>query len=275
LKQTFHIGYDNNITFKEGYNLMSGRAVHKEMAKLIDTSEPGLGLPPRLEAKGEKYNTWLKMDFSDTDKQGNFKMKQFTDAYGFKLDEALAKHPIKELRNEDDKISLMESLQKGNRQAVTFLINGKEEKRFIEASPQHWNINIYDANMEKMDYKKSRGKEQGESAQQSEGQAATASRDKKQAEKHSDAPLQKKRQIRQRVKEFPQADPSMTTGATLFLFTILKVRYATADKPYRAGIRSMESQGTEAGEAVFAGRNQKPHFSTRKAGPLRAAGRKI
>jgi hypothetical protein len=92
LKQTFHMGYDNNITFKEGYNLLSGRSVHKEMAKIVDSVKND---SKRLEAKGEKYNAWLKMDLSDKDQNGNFKIKQYHQNYGFDLETVLSKYTIK------------------------------------------------------------------------------------------------------------------------------------------------------------------------------------
>lgn len=177
LKQTFHIGYDNNITLKEGYNLMSGRAVHKEMAQLVDTGENG---NKRLEAKGEKYNTWLQMDFKQSDTNGNYKIKQFHQNYGFNLEEALSKHPIKELGNEQDKKALMDSLQKGNRQSVTFVIGDKEEKRYIEASPQFKSINQYDANMQRTGWKRSQGEKEGEGQKQGDRQHASMENGKKQ-----------------------------------------------------------------------------------------------
>lgn len=141
VKQTFYIGYDNNFTLKEAYNLLSGRAVHKNLAKLV-AGENG-----RLEAKGEKYKAWVKLDFSDKDTSGNFKEKQYHQNYGFDLEEALKKHPIKELSTPEERIKLMASLEKGNRHAVTFLIDGKEERRYLEAAPQFKSINQYDSNM--------------------------------------------------------------------------------------------------------------------------------
>jgi len=177
LKQTFHLGYDNNITLKEGYNLMSGRAVHKEMAQLVDTGENG---NKRLEAKGEKYHAWLQMDFKQSDANGNYKIKQFHQNYGFNLEEALSKHPIKELGNNQDKKALLNSLEKGNRQSVTFVIGDKEEKRFIEASPQFKSINQYDANMQRTGWKRTQSEKEGESQKQGEEQKTTGENGKKQ-----------------------------------------------------------------------------------------------
>lgn len=135
IKQTFFINAkEENITFKEAYNLMSGRAVHKEMT----TKE------------GEKYNGWLQLDFKDTDANGNYKMKQFHENYNYDLQATLNKHPIKELQNETERQRLTESLQRGNRQSVTLDINGKEQKVFIEAVPQFKSLNFYDSSHQRL-----------------------------------------------------------------------------------------------------------------------------
>ena len=128
IKQTFYIGKDNNITLKEGYNLLDGRSVNKDL----------------MNREQEKYNAWLKLDFKETDNQGNFKMKQFHENYGFDLNKALEKHPIKELQNPEDRSRLEDSLKKGNFQSVTFLSEVGEQKRYLEANPQFKNLNIYD-----------------------------------------------------------------------------------------------------------------------------------
>src|ERR1044071_3286238 len=98
MKQTFYINKGNNITLKEAYNLMNGRAVNKDL-----TSK-----------EGQVYNAWIQMDFKQTENNGNYKLKQFHQNYGYNLVNALAKYPIKELSNEQDKTRLVESLQKGN-----------------------------------------------------------------------------------------------------------------------------------------------------------------
>jgi len=135
LKQTFYIGNkQDNITLKEAYNLMSGRSVQKE-------------LTPK---EGEKYQAWLQLDFKDTDKNGNYKMKQFHQNYGYDLAATLAKHPIKELTDGQDKSRLLESLQRGNRQSVTINITGQEKKVFIEAAPQFKSLNFYDSNQQRL-----------------------------------------------------------------------------------------------------------------------------
>ena len=135
LKQTFYMNNkEDNITLKEGYNMMNGRAVHKELTN----------------KEGEKYKAWVQLDFKVTDKNGNFETKKFHENYGYDLMQSLVKHPIKELSNEADKMKLIDSLQRGNRQSVTLQHEGKEQKIFIEASPQFKSLNIYDSNMKRV-----------------------------------------------------------------------------------------------------------------------------
>ncbi|RPD44055.1 hypothetical protein [Paracnuella aquatica] len=134
MKQTFFIGKANNVTLKEAYNLMNGRAVNKDLNN----------------KEGQAYNAWLQMDFKETDKNGNYQLKHFHQNYGFDLAKELAKHPIKELASEQDKTRLLESLQKGNRQAVTFLKEGNEQRMYVEANPRFKSVNIYDGSMQRV-----------------------------------------------------------------------------------------------------------------------------
>lgn len=152
VNQTFYIGKDNNITLKEGYNLLDGRSVNKDL----------------VNRENEKYNAWVQMDFKETDKHGNYKLRQFHENFGYDLEKALEKHPIKELNNEEDKNMLMDSLKKGNRQSVTFLSDGQEQKRFLEASPQFKTVNVYDSNMKRVSQSKSQKESQGQSAEKSQ-----------------------------------------------------------------------------------------------------------
>jgi hypothetical protein len=134
IRQTFYIetGKDN-VTMKEGYNLLSGRAVEKN----LETKE------------GEKYRAWIQLDFKDTDKHGNFITKQFHQKYGFDLEKSLLALPI-QLANPDEKIRLLESLQRGNRQAVTLQVGGQDRKIYIEAAPQFKSLNFYNTEGKRM-----------------------------------------------------------------------------------------------------------------------------
>lgn len=146
MEQTFYINKEGSITLKEAYNMMNGRSINKDLT----TKE------------GQMYNAWMQMDFKQADNNGNYKLKQFHQNYGYDLMTALEKHPIKELTNEQDKTRLVESLQKGNRQSVTFEQNGNQQKHFIEANPQFKTINIYDSNMQRLNSKQGQNEKQGQ-----------------------------------------------------------------------------------------------------------------
>ncbi len=164
MEQTFYIGKENNITLKEAYNLMNGRSVNKDLTN----------------KEGQVYNAWMQLDFKQTNDIGNYKMQQFHQNYGYDLESVLAKHPIKELNNEQEKSRLIQSLQKGNRQSATFIQNGNEQKNFIEANPQFKTITIYDNNMHRLDTRQSKGEKQ------SSGEAKTEKEGKKESAKQAE-----------------------------------------------------------------------------------------
>ncbi|WP_254412121.1 hypothetical protein [Dyadobacter diqingensis] len=131
VKQTFYINREGgNITQKEAYNLLDGRAVNKDL----------------VSKEGKLYNAWVQLDFKESALNGNFKFKQFSEKYGFDLEKSIAKLPIKELSDNSDKTRILESLRKGNRQAVTLSSNGSDQKVFIEANPQFKAVVVYDQN---------------------------------------------------------------------------------------------------------------------------------
>lgn len=132
--QTFYINNEGrNITQKEAYNLLDGRSVNKDLAN----------------KDGQMHNAWLKLDFKETTSNGNFKVRQFSPQYGFELEKAIEKHPIKELADPQERVRLLESLERGNRRAVTFVGDG-DQKRFIEANPQFKSIAVYDENQKRI-----------------------------------------------------------------------------------------------------------------------------
>lgn len=135
LTQSFEIRYNNNMTFKQAYNLMNGRSVYKTFHKNVNE---GTEEKPNWQPKGDTYVAWRKLDQESLDDRGNMKYKQFTEAYGFDLQKALSEypHPIKELEAPETKQRLIESLQDGNKQSVTITIGGNEVTRFIDADPQ-------------------------------------------------------------------------------------------------------------------------------------------
>lgn len=164
LEQTFYINKGSNITMKEAFNLMEGRSVNKDLTN----------------KEGEIYNAWVQMDFKQADNNGNFKLKQYHQNYGYDLEATLAKHPIKELENPKYKEDLMDSMKKGNLQSATFLKEGTEVKQYIEASPQFKTINVYDGNMQRIDNRHSKEEKQ------SEGEKASVKQDSKKQNQSAD-----------------------------------------------------------------------------------------
>jgi len=69
------------ITAQQSYQLLSGRSVKKDF----------------VNTEGRTESTWLKMDFNDTDANGNYRIRQLAPGYSFDLREALLKFPLKEL----------------------------------------------------------------------------------------------------------------------------------------------------------------------------------
>ncbi len=179
MMQTFYINKGNNVTLKEAYNLMNGRAVNKDLTN----------------KEGQIYNAWMQMDFKQTDNNGNYKMNHFHQNYGFDLNSALAKHPIKELGNEQDRNRLVQSLEKGNRQSVTFIEGGKENKMFIEANPQFKSLNVYDNNMQRV---QSQSKKETNTSEQSTKQETKKEKQDQQNDDSEEAPKGKQKNIKRK-----------------------------------------------------------------------------
>ncbi|PRZ22801.1 hypothetical protein [Flavobacterium granuli] len=180
LQQTFYINKGNNITMKEAYNLMEGRAVNKDLTN----------------KEGQLYNAWVQMDFKEIDTKGNFKLNHYHENYGYDLENTLSKHSIKELANPKYKEELMDSLKKGNLQSVTFLREGNEIKQFVEANPQFKTITIYDGNRQRIDNRQSKEEKQSEGSSKAVKQDAKK-QSQNAADDGSEVPQEKKRRKKQ------------------------------------------------------------------------------
>jgi hypothetical protein len=126
---------ENKYTLKEGYNLLAGRPVFKDL----------------VNHEGKEYQAWVKLNLKNTLNNGNFELKQYHTNYGFDLEKTLGNYPIKELSNPQYKQSLMDSLQRGNLQKATFVgPDGKEEKLFVSPNITFGSLNVYDQNKQRM-----------------------------------------------------------------------------------------------------------------------------
>jgi hypothetical protein len=130
LIQPFHIYKGKGITLKEGYNLLCGRSVNKDMTN----------------RDGQPYNAWLQLDFSSREND-SFKIRQYHSNYGFDLERALDALPITDLNIPGDREKLLRSLRRGNLHPVGFAVGGKERKLYLEANPRFKMIQVYDLAM--------------------------------------------------------------------------------------------------------------------------------
>jgi hypothetical protein len=170
--QTFYINKGSGVTAKEAYNLLEGRAVHKKLTN----------------REGEPYEAWLQLQEKKED-NGHHKVQQFHSAYGYDLEKSLAKHPIKELGDPDQKERLIKSLEKGNLQQVTYTRNEKEEKMLLEANPKDRNVIVYDAQMVKQfqGIKEHQGEKTGVSKSQDDNSSEKKKSDRKEVLDEPDA----------------------------------------------------------------------------------------
>jgi hypothetical protein len=126
--QIFYLNKGKGFTAKEAFNLLSDRAVNKDLTN----------------KEGVTYNAWVKLKPAENNgEKGNRDFQIFNENYGYNLKESLAKFPIKEMETPEAADKLLNSLKKGNLQSVTFSGNDGDEKKFIEANPQYKNIDVY------------------------------------------------------------------------------------------------------------------------------------
>jgi len=134
INQSFFINKGSGITAKEAFNLMEGRAVHKQLYNL----------------EGQKYQSWLTLDDKNLTENGNKKIKHYHENYGYDIDKVIAGKGIKEFEDPKAKEELMYSLRKGNAQQVTVGSEDGDKKYFIAANPQYKTVDLYDHQMKKI-----------------------------------------------------------------------------------------------------------------------------
>jgi hypothetical protein len=132
--QSFFINKGSGITAKEAFNLMEGRAVHKQLYNL----------------EGQKYQSWLTLDDKNLTENGNKKIKHYHENYGYDIDKVIAGKGIKELEDPKAKEELIYSLKKGNAQQITVSREDGDKKYFISANPQFKTVDLYDHQMKKI-----------------------------------------------------------------------------------------------------------------------------
>jgi len=169
MQQTFYINKGSGITAKEAYNLMDGRAVHKQLEN----------------QEGEKYNAWLVLDKENKTDNGNHKLNHFTDKWNYKPERAIDKMDIVGINEEGSREKLMKSLEKGNRHQVTAMKDGKEVKLWLEANPAEHRVNLtnYKGEAQKLEHYKKPEQKTEQKKDQKQAQTQEDEPEKKQSRK--------------------------------------------------------------------------------------------
>lgn len=115
-------GYDFNS--RQAYNLLAGRAV------FVD-------------------GIWKQFDLNDKNGEDNYRIKEFPKDYNYSIEKAIEMLPL-QIRKSLDKESVVNSLKEGEREQVVLLKDGKEQKYFIDASPQFRSLDIFNSNLKKV-----------------------------------------------------------------------------------------------------------------------------
>lgn len=126
-EQNFTVHNGNGVTAKEAFNLISGRAINKD---ITNTSN-------------EKFNAWIKLNNVE---DGGPDKKYYNKNYGFDLEKVVDALGVKFNEN-FTRDSVLKSLEKGNLQAVIVEKNNTAEQIFIAANPQFKKLDIYDKDL--------------------------------------------------------------------------------------------------------------------------------
>lgn len=120
---------ERNITSKEVFNLLEGRAVYRE-------------LKPKA---GEKFNAWVQI-VPESIKEGKVKFNTYNDNYGFDPKEAFKEVNKKGFYTSYSFDNILADLKKGN--PVEIHNGDKSQNLFLTADPKYKNFTALSANGE-------------------------------------------------------------------------------------------------------------------------------
>ncbi|RBQ12030.1 hypothetical protein [Pedobacter miscanthi] len=132
INHRFYIDEGKGITAIESYNMLSGRAVNKNV----------------MLKNGKMANLWLKLNFREPLAENGYAIRSYGEHYKFNLAAAIDRFIFPEMEKEGFKNRLMKSLKRGDLQRVSFFIDNKEVHGFITVDPQFETIEFYDHNVE-------------------------------------------------------------------------------------------------------------------------------
>ncbi|WP_312352563.1 hypothetical protein [Sphingobacterium siyangense] len=130
--QLFHVNGTKGVTAKESINLLEGRSV-----KTV------------LQYNGQDSQVFVKLNFDEKNKYGNYKYKSFNENFGVDVKDILNKAQGQAgLKIEGTKLEqLVKSLEKGNLVKSIFLVNGKDTTGYVALEAEFKNLNYFDKNL--------------------------------------------------------------------------------------------------------------------------------
>lgn len=176
--QRFFIEKNNGYTKREAFNQLEGRAVNKDLTT----------------KSGKEYNAWVELDFSKQNKYGNNETRQYHQNFGYDLQKAVERLPLKENNDPKLKGDNIKDLKKGDLVPATL---NTGETISITADPSTGKANkvkVYDkGGVDITDdfYKSLRKEKKNTTASESGTTQATSGEAKKTSASQSDELLEK------------------------------------------------------------------------------------
>jgi hypothetical protein len=124
----FYIHQGEGITVNESYNLLSGRALNKDV----------------ILKNGEKANMWLKLDFARRDGEIGYDINCYSKNYGFDVADIIGKFMVQDIDKPGFQEQLLKSLERGSLHEVVFFSKGNQVAGFVTANPQFKTLDFYD-----------------------------------------------------------------------------------------------------------------------------------
>lgn len=136
------------IADKDPDQQTNGFRIYESSGKflLYNFEKDGQEIDISLNKKTE--NVWIKLDFSEITKDGDYGFEKIYSNHGFNLEKELKLLGIKELSSENEMKSLLASLGRGNIQSAR-LESGN--RIYLEADPPEKSIKVYDENFNKIE----------------------------------------------------------------------------------------------------------------------------
>ncbi|MCX2479354.1 hypothetical protein OQY15_09655 [Pedobacter sp. MC2016-15] len=130
LKNTHYVDNGRGFNVVQAGNMLQGRAAYRD--DLVSRA-------------GNQYKAWSIYQFNEPkDRYDNYKVKQFSEGYGFDLTKELSKYNIKEADQPKKMDLIIDQIKDGGRPLITVINStGESMKLHVEAVPRYTNINFF------------------------------------------------------------------------------------------------------------------------------------